>query len=189
MPTDRDQMLLEHGWRHFEFHAQQRLSLFNFYIVLCGLLVAAWATVMTSDESMREVGILLSVLLSFFSYVFWRFDQRNADLTKQAETVVGLAEERLFGTDSKLFCAEKIDEPLGKARHPIRRHWSHGTSLRVIFIGVGLIGLAGATYSAIGDRARAKQAVSVVGIKTVGKNATAHKPEAPTPAKKRTVTQ
>ena len=146
----KDKELLEHGWRHFQFHAQQRLSLFNFYVVLCGLLVASWATVMTSDKPLTAVGVLLSSLLALFSYVFWRLDQRNAYITKEAERVIETAEKRLFGSDSDLFCAEKIDKPLGKARHLMTKYWSFGTSLRVIFVCVGLIGASGAVFSAIG---------------------------------------
>lgn len=46
----RDRLLLDHGWRHFDFHAKQRLNVFNIYIVLCGLIVAAWANIMTSED-------------------------------------------------------------------------------------------------------------------------------------------
>lgn len=62
---------------------------------------------------------------------------------------MGRAEERLFPPGECLFCADQIDRPLGSAFNLIGRQWSHGTSLRVIFLLVGLLGLAGAALSAM----------------------------------------
>lgn len=143
-----DKELLDHSWRHFEFHAKQRLSLFNFFVVLCGLILAAWATVMTADKPIPLVGVLLSLLLSFFSYVFWRMDQRNADLTKRSERLMGQAEKRMFEKGECLFCQAEVDEPLGSPLNLLAKHWSHGTALRVMFSVIAMLGIAGAVYSA-----------------------------------------
>lgn len=151
MTKEADTQLLDHGWRHFEFHAQQRLSLFNFYVVLCGLIVAAWATVMTSDDRLPGVAFFLSSLLTLFSFIFWKMDQRNADLTKRSEALMGAAEKRLFTAGECLFCQDEIDEPLRSELPLILRKWSHGRSLRVMFFFVGALGIAGALYSGLGD--------------------------------------
>jgi hypothetical protein len=146
-PPSEKKELLDHAWRHFEFHAQQRLSLFNFYIVLCGLLVAAWATAMTATDMLPQIGVFLGALLAFFSFSFWKMDERNADLTKRAERLMEIAEKSLFDPGECLFCEEEIDRPVRSAWHLLGQ-WSHGTSLRVIFSCVGLLGIASAAYAA-----------------------------------------
>jgi Mn2+/Fe2+ NRAMP family transporter len=144
--------LLDHAWNHFEYHAQQRLSLFNFYTIFCGLIVAAWASIMTADNPLPAAGVCLGLLLPVVSFVFWRMDQRNAYLTKRSESLMGEAEGKLFERQDLLFCGEEADKHLASPIRPLAKQWSHGTSLRIIFAMVGLIGLSGAIYSATIDR-------------------------------------
>lgn len=153
-----DDKLLDHGWRHFEFHAKQRLNLFNFYIVLSGLLVAAWANVMTGDTRLPAVGMALGLLLGLTSVLFWRMDQRNAHLTRRSEQLMARAEQRLFAEGDLLFGGVGADEALQKSwRFLLARQWSHGQSLRVLFLLMGMAGLLGGVYSANDARLRVAQ--------------------------------
>ena len=148
--ADRNRLMLDHAWRHFEFHAKQRLSLINFFIVLCGLIVAAWSQVMTADRPIYIVGIALGLLLCLFSLIFWRMDQRNAFLTKSAETVINEADLALFQDKSELFNEEIVDRPLRKGTKFIfAPQWSHGQSLRTLFSLVAIVGIMGTGYSAL----------------------------------------
>ncbi len=105
---------------------------------------------------MPEVGSFLSSLLTFFSFIFWKMDQRNADLTKRSEALMGAAELRLFNAGEFLFCQDEIDKPLHSNRPLLLRQWSHGRSLRVMFFFVGALGMAGVGYSAFGELAQSQ---------------------------------
>jgi hypothetical protein len=143
--TDVNESLLDHAWRHFDFHAKQRLSLFNYCIIWAGLIIAAWSQAMTGASPRPFVGVTLGILLVISSVVFWRMDQRNAHLTKMAEGVLGDAESAVFG-ESVLFNPSRVDPQLRKGmRFLTAKQWSHGQSLKVLFslmAGAGLLGAA-----------------------------------------------
>lgn len=142
-----DTKLLDHAWRYFELHAKQRLTLFNFFVVLSGLIAAAWGTAMTAEEPLPTVGAIMGIVLAFSSIIFWKLDQRNAFLTKRAESLMAKAEERLFQPDDCLFGCEDADSQSEREGYPILRQWSHGESLRIVFVIMGLAGILGAGYS------------------------------------------
>jgi hypothetical protein len=149
MDVETRDSLLDHSWRHFEFHAKQRLSLFNFCIVWSGLIIAAWSQIMTGDSPMPYVGAFLGSLLVISSLVFWRMDQRNAHLTKMAEEILGTAEAAAFGDKPLLFNTEKADAHLRKGTWTflVGPQWSHGQSLRVLFVLVAVVGIVGASFA------------------------------------------
>ena len=139
----QDTKLLDHAWRHFEFHANQRHSLFNFCVLLFGLVVAAWSQVTTGDEPIPVAGVGLRILLTISSVVFWRMDQRNAYLTKMSEDVLAGAESTAFGGQAVLFNSQKADALIDKRGllFIFGRQWSLGQSLRVLFFLMGMAGV------------------------------------------------
>lgn len=139
--------LLDHAWRHFDFHAKQRLSLFNFCIIWAGLVIAAWSQAMTGTTPRPLVGATLGILLVISSIVFWRMDQRNAHLTKLAEGVLSEAENATFGA-TVLFNSSEVDTQLRKGlRFLTAAQWSHGQSLRVLFSLMAVAGLMGTAFA------------------------------------------
>ena len=167
--------LLDHAWRHFDFHAKQRLSLFNFCIIWAGLIIAAWSQAMTGATPRPAVGVILGLILLVSSVVFWRMDQRNAFLTKMAEEVLDEAEQAVFGKPV-LFDAARADRKLRKGfSFLVARHWSHGQSLRLLFALLGIVGMLGASFSLIaacsvrpGDPCVEQQKSSVVTSRQAG---------------------
>src|SRR5271166_5133933 len=79
----------DHAWRYFEMHAGQRMSLFNFYLVLSGLVIAGMAGIYVNKFA-PLVGAAVSVTLIVVALVFWKLDQRVSFLMKRAE--IALAE-------------------------------------------------------------------------------------------------
>ena len=75
----------DHAWRYFELHANQRMTVFNFFLVLVGLVAAGIATSRQGAQTLALLGVFLGLLLAFFSFIFWKLDQRVCFLMKQAE--------------------------------------------------------------------------------------------------------
>ena len=50
MATGIDELALNHAMKHFEIHAAQRLTAFNFFIVISGAILAAIATILQKPD-------------------------------------------------------------------------------------------------------------------------------------------
>lgn len=143
-----DDSLLDHAWRHFEFHAKQRLSLFNFCLIWAGLIIAAWSQAITDSEPQPIVAGALGVILAVSALVFWRMDQRNTFLTKMSESVLSAAEASAFEGGPVLFSTDNADAKLKKGlRFLFAPQWSHGQALRVLFVLMGVTGLMGTAFA------------------------------------------
>jgi len=112
----------EHAWRYFILHAEQRLKTFNFYLILCTVLFGGMATLIQNSIDTR-VGIFVSILLSFFSFVFWKLDLRNKQLIKHGENALKHLEELSGMPDNsgvphvlKIFCNEDFESARLKQR-------------------------------------------------------------------------
>ena len=74
-----------HAWRYFELHANQRIAVFNFFLVLSGLIAAGLAAAVQAAGLLLVVGAVLGLLLALVSFIFWKLDQRTSFLIKHAE--------------------------------------------------------------------------------------------------------
>jgi hypothetical protein len=89
------QDLREHAWQYFHTHATQRLTTFNFYLVVATLLATALFATFHKDFSAPGMGVLIGGLLIFTSFTFWKLDQRNRHMIGNAEEALKLIEEKL----------------------------------------------------------------------------------------------
>jgi hypothetical protein len=113
MKEDLRKELRGYAWAYFDRHAEQRLKTFNFYLILCGAIIAG----LVSQKSTELLPYsLLRFLLSFVSFIFWKLDVRNHDLTKHSEEALKLLEDELGLPDEsegvphrcKLFRREEV---------------------------------------------------------------------------------
>ena len=70
------QEVLTHAWRYCELHAAQRLSLFSFFLVVSGVVIARLAArVQLSGFTFRRlIGTGLGWLLAVVTFTFWKLD-------------------------------------------------------------------------------------------------------------------
>jgi hypothetical protein len=80
-----DSFLRKQAWDYFTTHASQRIATFNFYIVLSSLIATTYFSSFKSGVTMRPARLFLAALLCFLAFVFWKLDQRNRRLIKNAE--------------------------------------------------------------------------------------------------------
>ena len=92
-----DQDFGDYAWKYFEFHANQRLTTFNFYIAVSGLVTTGLVASFHQAIEVPYLGIALGFLLMAFSYIFWKVDARNRELVSYGEEALKLFERRFEG--------------------------------------------------------------------------------------------
>jgi hypothetical protein len=142
--------LLEHAWRYFELHANQRISIFNYFLVLSGAVAAGLATTLQGSQRFSSLGVVLGLLLAVISFVFWKLDSRVSFLIKHAESALAEVEQSLPTHAVRLFLMEpsKANATSG-ASSWWSRSWTYGKAFRFVFAVMGLFGVAGAVLSAL----------------------------------------
>ena len=85
-PEDRKEAR-QYAWQYFSLHADQRMRLFNFFLLLSGLLTGALSAVKQITPE-TKLAVLLPLIQSFSAFIFWRLDERSRMLIKNAETAI-----------------------------------------------------------------------------------------------------
>lgn len=130
-----------HAWRYFELHAKQRMAVFNFFLVLSGLILAGLSSTFDASSDKNMFGIALAILLILVSFIFWKLDQRTSFLIKHAEKALATSEADLNGDRAKLFATEPDETEKNKSGNWWQRHWTFGELFRTVFIAMGAIGI------------------------------------------------
>jgi cyanate permease len=134
----------EHVWKYFELHAQQRIAVFNFFLVLSGALAAGLAATLQGSQRFASLGIALGVLLAFVSFLFWKLDQRVAFLVKHAEASLAEIEGFFSDPEVQVFLQEPSKTTAAKRQASLwRRQWSYGCVFRVLFSTMAVVGVSG----------------------------------------------
>jgi hypothetical protein len=139
---------LDHAWRYFELHADQRMSMFNYFLVLFGFVSAGLAGCLQASGVLRLVGVVLGLALAAIAFTFWKLDQRTAFLVKHAECALCSVERSVLPDGARLFGTEPSHTSQTQAmsaRH--RALWTYGTSFRFVFGLAAAVGLAGAALA------------------------------------------
>jgi hypothetical protein len=86
------------AWKWFEFHASQRAALYNWFLVVTGVLVNGY--VFAVKDGIFGAAAVISVFGIFESLSFLVFDLRNRKLTEYAEDILEKIErDSLFGDE------------------------------------------------------------------------------------------
>lgn len=148
--TAPSEALLEHTWRYFELHAKQRITVFNYFLVLSGAVVAGLAATLQGSPRFSFVGAVLGVLLALVSFVFWKLDQRVSFLIKHAEAALAEVEKALPTESARLFLLEPgRAETAAKSAPWWTRQWTYGRAFRFVFVVMALFGIIGAVLSGL----------------------------------------
>jgi hypothetical protein len=129
--------MMEHGWRYFSLHAAQRMSVFNFFVVLSGVVLAGLAATLQAERHLAAIGAALGFTLIVVAFLFWRLDSRTSSLIKNAEAALATLEQR-FGVPAARLVQIDRDTP---------ERWTYGRALRIVYSCMALAGLVGASLS------------------------------------------
>jgi hypothetical protein len=144
----------EYVWRHWAFHADQRLRTFHFYILVVTVLVAGILAYI-KDARYPAYAAPGGFLLAIASYVFWRLDCRNRVLIRHAEEILKAIEGGIpaeaVPPAFQLFTQEEITTNTARAANRaeawwhLRRWWqvplSFYQSFRLLFLVFGASGV------------------------------------------------
>ncbi len=134
---------VEHAWKYFELHSNQRITLFNYFLfIMAGLGTAVGVTLQASNK-FSYVGVFISIFIIIVSIVFWKLDQRTSFLIKQSEQVFKKL-ERNSSVDIGIFCNEDANlERANKDKIFINKIITYGLLFRSTFFITGFFGIVG----------------------------------------------
>lgn len=140
--------MLDHAWRYFELHANQRIALFNFFIVLSSFVAAGLGASLQLRGAFELLGSVLGLLLAVVSFTFWKLDQRSSFLIRHAERAMAELENAFPVSVPRLFFNEvHLTAKAASYRYHPRRLWTYGAAFRFVFWVMGLVGFFGAILS------------------------------------------
>jgi hypothetical protein len=151
MPEDTPSLkdMLEHAWRYFELHALQRISLFNFFVVISVSVSAGLAACIQKGGLFHLVGAALGAVLVLVSFVFWKLDQRTAFLVKHAERAIADLEAGLSVPSARLLSSEPEAFAPQRTGFCITRMWTYGAAFRLVFCVMGGVGVVGGLLAVV----------------------------------------
>jgi len=141
--------LRKQAWDYFHIHANQRLAVFNFYVILSSLTVTTYFASFKSDSNLQSARPALAALLCVFAFIFWKLDQRTKFLFKNAEAALKHFEATDTGDDvAKIFTREEWDTSrMGQQgwRRILfwRWHLTYSDCFNFLFLAFFLVGLVG----------------------------------------------
>lgn len=149
-----DNILQKQAWDYFQMHAAQRLTTFNFYLVISSLITTALFSTFQKDYQLHGIGVIPGFLLTFVSFVFWKLDGRNKELIEIAEASLKFFEANNDIKDSekkphiaKVFSREEYET--NRKRIKKRKfcfwtnHFSYSDCFNLVFTCFGIVGILG----------------------------------------------
>ena len=136
-------------WGYFALHAEQRMKLFSFFLILSGLILGAFPAVRQMAPESRLVGFL-PFLLVLTSLTFWRLDERTRRLLQNAEAALRFldaqwpVEPSADGGPHVLQLVERDDYLMNQIRES---RWTrlvpmtYTASFRIAYLMIGGVGL------------------------------------------------
>ena len=155
----KNEELRKQAWDFFQMQAGQRLTTFNYYVVISSVLCTGLASSFKADSNNQYLGISFGFLLVLFSFIFWKLDHRNRDLIEGAEEALKFFEAASDLQDSggtphvaKRFLREDFETT--RKRKPRKwRFWlnyySYSECFGFVFTVFSIVGLAGATWAVL----------------------------------------
>jgi len=153
--SEVEKQRFEYAWRWFNYHAGQRMQLFNFFLIITGILANAYVGAYEKGTNLMRLAI--SLIGTLQSFGFLAFDIRSRELTRYAEDILEKIEyDKLFpegysdsrinkGRDLGLIICESTGNMREGRLH--ERGWKNILKMKVwirsIEIIVGLVFLTG----------------------------------------------
>ena len=140
-----DDFLRKQAWDYFQLHANQRLAVFNFYIVISSVTATAYFSSFKSDSNLQHARPALAAILCISAFVFWKLDQRTKALVKNAERALKFYESKEdIESAAKVFTQEELDSHRAQRWFclfiPWRWRLSYSDCFNFVFLGLFHIG-------------------------------------------------
>ncbi len=147
-------------WNYFQLHASQRLTTFKFYITISTIISTGYVATIGASV-ITILAILLGLILSLVSFIFWKLDSRNKQLIKNAEEALKYLESlpdfsNSIPTNKNVASVLKIftyeEEQTNRMRKnksfwPWRNVYSYSKCFNTVFAIFGILGFSGTVYA------------------------------------------
>jgi hypothetical protein len=150
----------DYAWGWFQYHAAQRLTAFNFFLIISGLLLVAYGQAI--DHRWNAFGLGLGLLGALVAAGFFALDVRNEELVNRGKRALSALEADM-GVELSGHTGERkhLEDAFGGGRFGRRlyawtggagRKWlfTHRFWLRCVIGSVGLGFAAGAIWAIAG---------------------------------------
>lgn len=136
--SDADKTAYDYAWKWFDFHGKQRMQLFNYFLIITGILANAYVTAL--DKKFFSVGAIVCILGVLQSLAFIVFDVRSRSLTERAEKALHsfeigkqLFSEYKYNNENVELCLPTNDHssPITKMKYWI---WAIEGAILVLFV-------------------------------------------------------
>ncbi|MCG7349598.1 hypothetical protein [Sphingomonas sp. ACRSK] len=143
--TEDESRDLEHAWRYFALHAEQRMTVFNFFVASAGLALTGLAWTLADGSGKWPLGAAAGLGAAALSLVFWRLDQRGGQLVKNAEDAMVALESGLPRAAAVTTAERRL--PNNASWTTMTTPWTFGRSFRLLFAAVAILGIVGAAIT------------------------------------------
>lgn len=144
-----NQQSLEHAWKYFELHSQQRLLMFNFFVAFSTLALAALGATVPGGSRLNFAGLLVGAIIPVVTFVFWHLDRRTTFLVKHGEQAIVALELLLLPPEARIF---GLEPSVSNTLRSQKKGWwirqrSYRQGFEMIFAIVACLGLIGTGYN------------------------------------------
>lgn len=134
-------------WDYFVVHANQRIQILNFYIVLETFFITGLLTLFQLDGNLTAFRLILSVSIIFFSIIFFALDKRTKEMIKFSEEAIKTLEQKYvlkYGSEIMIFSKEQ-EKTLFERRWSwfAKKFLSYSKLFKMIYLFFTIIGIFG----------------------------------------------
>jgi hypothetical protein len=155
MTPDERKEARTYAWGYSALHADQRMKLFNFFLILSGLILGAFPAVRGIATGAKVVA-LLPLLLVLTAFIFWRLEERTRRLVKNGEDALRFLDKQwpLEPLPDKTPPYLRLFERDDYLMEVVKRRWwarrlvpiSYADSFRIAYLMIGGVGLVLAAW-------------------------------------------
>ncbi|QNW91633.1 hypothetical protein IC799_01070 [Acinetobacter seifertii] len=131
--------LVEHVWKYFEIHSQQRMTLFNFFILVVGGIISAIGFCLQSEKDLGFLIDVFSITLIVISFLFYKLDQRTSFLIKRSEKYLIKIEQSYLNSQIEIFSKDNSDLEDENDKRSINKIWTYGYIFKLTYMLVGFL--------------------------------------------------
>ncbi len=100
--NDLVKIQFDYAWKWFDFHARQRTSMFNFYVIVVAAVFGAIGALLREDQANATIIVIFCIFGIATSLIFFGFDRRNIRLLSYGEvTLIWLEKNKFFPTETE----------------------------------------------------------------------------------------
>lgn len=174
MDDGQREIEFKYAWEWFSYHARQRLTAFNFFLILMSAVVVGYTQAVNND--LPSLGAVLGALGTFVALAFWAMDVRNEELVCCGRAALDQLEDELRVSirqqdNERAHLKDAMLGPIAAKIYPRvgAETFTHRVWLRQVIGLMGLLSLAAAVWAFLdfpGSGKEPEQTVVCQGSKT-----------------------